>query len=81
TVPGLTATTVQIAIGEPMQFSPWLAIDQVGTTVRTAQTRIKITASVTVGNSGLSGGGSLVSVYLPLSVEVAYAQATLTGIT
>ncbi len=81
TIPGLTNTQLLIAIGQPMQSSPWLAIDQVGTTVRTAQTRIKLTASVTVGNSGLSGGVSLVSVSLPLSVEVAYAQATLTGIT
>ncbi|MET2827769.1 pilus assembly protein TadG-related protein [Mesorhizobium shangrilense] len=81
TIPGLTATTLTIAIGQPMQSSPWLAIDQVGTTVRTAQTRIKLTSSVTVGTSGLGGGISLLAVNLPLNVEVAYAQATLTGIT
>jgi len=81
TIPGLTSTNLTIAIGEPMQFSPWLAIDQIGTTVRTAQTRIKLTASVTVGNPGLAGGTTLASVSLPLSVEVAYAQATLTNIT
>jgi uncharacterized membrane protein len=80
TIPGLTNTTLAIAIGQPMQSSPWLAIDQIGTTVRTAQTRIKLTANVTVGNSGLAGGITLLSVSLPLSVEVAYAQATLTGI-
>lgn len=81
TIPGLTATTLNIAIGEPMQSSPWLAIDQVGTTVRTAQTRIKLSSSVTVGTSGLGGGISLLAVNLPINVEVAYAQATLTGIT
>lgn len=81
TIPGLTSTTLNIAIGEPMQSSPWLAIDQVGTTVRTAQTRIKLSSSVTVGTSGLGGGISLLAVNLPINVEVAYAQATLTGIT
>ncbi len=80
TIPGLTATTLTIAIGEPMQFSPWLAINQVGTIIRTAQTRIKLSASVTVGTSNLGGGISLLAVNLPLNVEVAYAQAQLTGI-
>ncbi|WP_296746165.1 TadG family pilus assembly protein [Mesorhizobium sp.] len=81
TIPGLTSTTVTIAIGEPMQFSPWLSINQVGTTVRTAQTRIKISSSVTIGTSALGGGVNLLAVNLPLNVEVAYAQATLTNIT
>lgn len=80
TIPGLTATTLTIAIGEPMQFSPWLAIDQVGTIVRTAQTRIKLSTSVTVGTSALGGGISLLGVSLPLNAEIAYAQAQLTGI-
>ncbi|MBZ9795717.1 TadG family pilus assembly protein [Mesorhizobium sp. ES1-4] len=81
TIPGLLSTKLSIAIGEPMQSSPWLAVDGIGTVVRTAQTRIKLTASVGIGSPGLSGGASLVAVNLPLNVEVAYAEAKLTDIT
>lgn len=80
TIPGLTSTTLQIAIGEPMQSSPWLAVGELGTVVRTAQTRIKLNASVGVGNSNLGGGIKLLAVNLPLNVEVAYAEAKLTDI-
>ncbi|RWM31995.1 pilus assembly protein TadG-related protein [Mesorhizobium sp.] len=80
TIPGLTSTTLQIAIGEPMQNSPWLAVGEMGTVVRTAQTRIKLNASVTVGTSNLGGGTKLLAVNLPLNVEVAYAEAKLTDI-
>ncbi|WP_246691209.1 MULTISPECIES: pilus assembly protein TadG-related protein [unclassified Mesorhizobium] len=80
TVPGLTATTLNVAIGEPMQSSPWLAVGEAGTVVRTAQTRIKLLASVTVGNSNIGGGTSLLSVTLPLHIEIAYAEAKLTDI-
>lgn len=81
TIPGLTSTTLSIAIGEPMQNSPWLAVGEAGTVVRTAQTRIKLNASVTLGNSNLGGGIKLLAVNLPLNVEVAYAEAKLTDIT
>ncbi|MER8750725.1 hypothetical protein NKH57_15800 [Mesorhizobium sp. M1050] len=81
TVPGLLSTKLTIAIGEPAQFSPWLAVGRIGTTVRTAQTRIKLVASVGVGTPGLGGGVSLLAVNLPLNVEVAYAEAKLTDIT
>ncbi|RUW84679.1 pilus assembly protein TadG-related protein, partial [Mesorhizobium sp. M1E.F.Ca.ET.063.01.1.1] len=80
TIPGLTSTTLQIAIGEPMQNSPWLAVGEMGTVVRTAQTRIKLNASVTIGTSNLGGGIKLLAVNLPLNVEVAYAEAKLTDI-
>lgn len=80
TIPGLASTTLAIAIGEPMQNSAWLAVGEAGTVVRTAQTRIKLNASVTLGNSNLGGGTSLVAVHLPLNVEVAYAEAKLTDI-
>jgi uncharacterized membrane protein len=81
TIPGLTSTTLSIAIGEPMQNSAWLAVGEAGTVVRTAQTRIKLNASVTVGNSNLGGGINLLAVNLPLNIEVAYAEAKLTDIT
>ncbi|MEI9411192.1 hypothetical protein [Mesorhizobium salmacidum] len=81
TIPGLLSTKLNIAIGEPMQSSPWLTVDGIGTVVRTAQTRIKLTASVGIGTPGLAGGISLLAVNLPLNVEVAYAEAKLTDIT
>jgi uncharacterized membrane protein len=81
TVPGLLSTQLTIAIGEPAQFSPWLSVGEIGTVVRTAQTRIKLVASVGVGTPGLGGGISLLAVNLPLNVEVAYAEAKLTDIT
>ena len=80
TVPGLAVVTLQIAIGEPLQFSPWLAVGGEGTVVRTAQTRLKLLISLGVGNPNLSGGNKLVAVNLPLHVEVAHAEARLTEI-
>lgn len=80
TIPGLTSTTLAVAIGEPAQFSPWLTIGEKGAVVRTAQTRLKLVASVGIGNSNLGGGISLLAVKLPLHVEVASAEARLTDI-
>jgi uncharacterized membrane protein len=79
-IPGVLSTTLAIAIGEPPQSSPWLAVGEAGTVVRTAQTRIKLLVTVGVGNPNLGGGISLLSVKLPLNVEVAYAEAKLTDI-
>ncbi|RUU47683.1 hypothetical protein EOD08_05595, partial [Mesorhizobium sp. M6A.T.Ca.TU.002.02.2.1] len=80
TIPGLVSTTLAVAIGEPAQFSPWLTIGEKGAVVRTAQTRIKLVASVGGSNATLGGGISLLAVKLPLHVEVASAEAKLTDI-
>lgn len=80
TIPGLSAVTLDLAIGEPEQFSPWLAVGEAGTVVRTAQTRIKLIATVSPGTSALGGGIKLLSVKLPLHVEVAHAEARLADI-
>ncbi|TIL94218.1 MAG: hypothetical protein E5Y65_03605 [Mesorhizobium sp.] len=80
TIPGLASTTLAIAIGEPAQFSPWLTIGEKGAVVRTAQTRIKLVASVGIGNANLGGGTTLLAVNVPLHIEVAYAEAKLTDI-
>lgn len=79
-IPGVLSTTLAIAVGEPPQSSPWLAVGEVGTIVRTAQTRIKLVVKIGGGNSSIGGGITLVSVSLPLHVEVAYAEAKLTDI-
>ncbi|MER8375042.1 hypothetical protein [Mesorhizobium sp. M1406] len=79
-IPGVLSSTLAVAVGEPPQSSPWLAVGQLGTIVRTAQTRIKLVAKIGAGNSNVGGGISLVSVSLPLHLEVAYAEAKLTDI-
>lgn len=75
TIPGLLGVTADLAIGEPPQNSPWFAIGEAGTIVRTAQTRLRVVASVG-GPGGLLG----TSIRLPVYVELAYAEAKLKGI-
>lgn len=74
-IPGLASTTVEIAIGEPPQHSPWLAVGGTGTTVRTAQTRIRIVA-------GVGGLGALLGkvVNLPIYIDIAYAEGKMAAI-
>ena len=79
-LPGLGGLTLKIAIGEPPQRSPWLAVGEEGTVVRTAQTRVSLVASVSPLSSNLGGGIHLLSINLPLHVEVAYAEAKLKSI-
>ncbi|MBB6012265.1 putative membrane protein [Aquamicrobium lusatiense] len=79
-LPGLGGLTLKIAIGEPPQRSPWLAVGEEGTVVRTAQTRVSLVASVSPLSSNLGGGIHLLSINLPLHVEVAYAEARLKSI-
>ena len=80
TVPGLVAAKLTVAIGEPPQFSPWLAVGETGTVVRTAQTRLRLLATVGNAAANLGGGIKLLSVSLPLNVEVAHAEARLADI-
>lgn len=79
-LPGLGGLKLKIAIGEPPQRSPWLAVGEEGTVVRTAQTRVSLVASVSPLSSNLGGGIHLLSINLPLHVEVAYAEARLKSI-
>ncbi|MBZ9965057.1 TadG family pilus assembly protein [Mesorhizobium sp. BR1-1-2] len=79
-IPGVLSSTLAIAVGEPPQSTPWLTVGEVGTIVRTAQTRIKLVVKIGAGNSNVGGGITLVSVSLPLHVEVAYAEAKLADI-
>nr|WP_292837833.1 TadG family pilus assembly protein [Mesorhizobium sp.] len=80
TVPGLVSAKLAIAIGEPPQSSPWLAVGETGTVVRTAQTRLRLDATIGNSASNLGGGIKLLSVSLPLHVEVAQAEARLAAI-
>lgn len=80
TIPGLVSTKLAVAIGEPPQSSPWLTVGETGTVVHTAQTRLRLLATIGGGASNLGGGIKLLSVKLPLHVEVASAEARLTDI-
>lgn len=69
-IPGLAGLRAEIKIGETMQSSPWMVInDRGGVEVSTAQARINLVAEV----GPLLGLG----VKLPLAVEVAPARAVL----
>lgn len=70
TVPGLAKVALNVTIGEPMQTSPWAAVGQQGSTVRTSQTKIKFDVEVTAG----------ITVKLPIDIELAYAQGRLSRI-
>lgn len=76
TVPGLTNTQLSLVIGEPPQGTSWITVGEKGAFVRTAQTRLKL--SVEVGGTGLLAG---VAIKLPIFIDVAYAEGTLSKIT
>ncbi|PWJ85385.1 putative membrane protein [Pseudaminobacter salicylatoxidans] len=72
---GLAGATVDIAIGEPPQSTPFYTVGETGALVRTAQTRIRIEAAV----SGLGLlGDKLIS--LPVYADIAYAEGRLAEI-
>lgn len=76
-LPGLAQTKVTVAIGERPENSPWLAVTDDGEPViRTAQARIY--AETTIGGAALLG--NIVSIKLPLYVEMASAEARLKAI-
>ncbi|OQM75177.1 TadG family pilus assembly protein [Manganibacter manganicus] len=79
-IPGLSNIQLKLAIGEPPQSSSWVTIGEEGAIVRTAQTRLRLTADVDVGGASLPIGYKLLGIHLPLNVEVAYGEAKLTDI-
>jgi uncharacterized membrane protein len=76
TLPGLTSVQLGVTVGERPQSSPWVAVGEAGASVYTAQTRIRLV--VTAGGSGLLNAAA---VTLPLYIDVASAQATLSNVT
>ena len=68
-VPGLVGISAALAVGEPLQYS-WYAIGPNGAIVRTAQTRLRLVA--TLGGSPVLLGAA---VRVPLYLELAYAEA------
>jgi len=77
-IPGIGEVTVWLAVGEPMTGAAWLTVGPPGQAqVRTAQSRLYIDAKI-LGASNPSGG--LLSVRLPLLVELASAEARLSDV-
>ncbi|HEY0270028.1 MAG TPA: TadG family pilus assembly protein [Sphingomonas sp.] len=75
-LPGITSTTLYLAIGQRPAHSPWLAVDDDGATVvRTAQARLYLDTQV----AGAATLG-LVSLRVPVYIELAQAQARLADI-
>jgi uncharacterized membrane protein len=74
-VPGLIDLTADLAIGEPLQQTPWFSIGEGGDIVRTAQTRLFVLAKV--GGKGLLNS---LKVHLPIYLEIAYAQARMANV-
>jgi uncharacterized membrane protein len=75
TIPGLTSVKLTLAIGEIPQGVAANAIGSLGSAVRTPQIRLMIETSVT-GLQAVAGIG----VRVPLYVEVAPAEAKLSGV-
>jgi uncharacterized membrane protein len=74
TVPGLADVDVWLAIGQPMNNSPYMTVAKDNTVVvRTAQTRLYIDTKLL--GSGLVGG--LAQIRLPILVELASGEARL----
>ncbi|GJD34285.1 TadG family pilus assembly protein [Methylobacterium aerolatum] len=74
TIPGLLSTKLTLAIGERRRSSGWVRPGTPNATVRTAQTRLLIEASLTAPLN-------LGSLNLPLYVALAPAQGTLKSLT
>lgn len=78
-IPGLASTRLMLAVGERAQQSPWIAITDTGTPiVRTAQARAYL--ETRLSPVALPGLGSLVSINLPVLVELASAEGRLATI-
>jgi uncharacterized membrane protein len=74
-VPGLLDLSASIVVGQPMQHTPWVAVGDAGTTVYTAQARVRLTA--TVGGTGLLAGSQI---KVPIVADAAWATASLSDI-
>ncbi|AZN71379.1 hypothetical protein D5400_08940 [Georhizobium profundi] len=73
TLPGLASVSLKLAVGQPPAGSAWIAIGERGATVRTAQTRLALDVKVL-------GTGAISALHVPLYLEVAYGEATLSAI-
>ncbi|MGE0501516.1 MAG: pilus assembly protein TadG-related protein [Rhizobiaceae bacterium] len=75
-LPGVLAATIDLAVGEPMQSSPPVAVGAAGATVKTAQVRLLVSIEIG-GPGGLLG----TRIALPIYLEIARAEARLSSVT
>ncbi|ODT69381.1 MAG: hypothetical protein ABS75_16855 [Pelagibacterium sp. SCN 63-23] len=75
-VPGLAKLKLDLALGEPAQGAGWFSVGPNGTIVRSAQTRLRLTAEL-LGGPILLGAG----VKLPLWLDLAPAEARVVAAT
>ena len=73
--PGLVGLTVDLAVGEPPQGGSWFAIGASGKVVRTAQLRLRLTATV-MGSGALAGAPIRLPVYLEMHAEAIVGAAS-----
>jgi len=76
-VPGVAALTLSAAIGELPQGQSWITLGPEGVEVHTAQTRVRLVA--TVGPVTVAGAG--VSLQVPMALDIAAGRARLDQIT
>ncbi len=77
-IPDLTSTNLQLIVGER---PAWITFAEKGATAHTAQARLKLDLTFDTGIlSGIAPSLNILSVELPLYLEVAGATATLTGL-
>jgi uncharacterized membrane protein len=72
-LPGIASVTGMMTIGEPAQYSTLLTVNQIGTSVHTAQIRLFLNVALA---SSVDGG----VVNLPVYLEVGYGTAALGGL-
>lgn len=75
-VPGLAKLSLDLAIGERPQYSPWVSVGENGATVSTSQTKLRLVAEV-LGTGALNS----IAIKLPVYLELATADASLTAVT
>ena len=72
-LPGIASVTVSAVIGEPPQGASWITLGPEGAEVYTAQTRVR--AVVTLLPATVAG--KLVTIQVPLALDIAAGRATL----
>ncbi|MFW2587261.1 TadG family pilus assembly protein [Sagittula sp. SSi028] len=81
-VPGVLGTTVALSAGEPPVSSGWIALGEEGVTLRHAATRLDVDVDMDASLLGVLGVGvTALNLSVPLTVELAGAQATLSALT
>lgn len=74
-VPGIAKVSLDLAIGERPQHAPWVAVGESGASVSTSQTKLRLVAEV-LGTGALKS----IAIKLPIYLELAYADASLSSI-